>query len=204
MYLDESSHLVDLGCGYPFFEAIPLHRLPQYYFQAGLEYQLQMVDGHYARLHKRGDTVPKGEVIFFVIKKMLSKNQFAKTSSEILIFLKFQNSVMVGEWRKVFHFQTVARNLEYFPAFMKQVYTEDNSFHQAIVSVRFPESELCLMAVRGNELLTMKTLTTINDCAKMEHAPINNLTAVFQDHFPHIPLEFVQRAITQLAHKKQQ
>lgn len=69
MYLDESSHLVDLGCGYPFFEAIPLHRLPQYYFQAGLEYQLQMVDGHYARLHKRGDTVPKGEVVFFVIKK---------------------------------------------------------------------------------------------------------------------------------------
>ena len=61
--IDESSHLVDLGCGYPFFEAIPLHRLPRSYSQAGLEYQLAIVDGQLARLHKRGDSVPEGEVI---------------------------------------------------------------------------------------------------------------------------------------------
>ena len=60
--IEESSHLVDMGCGFPFFEAIPLHRLPQVYLQAGLEYQLQMVDGCYARLHRKGDTVPDGEV----------------------------------------------------------------------------------------------------------------------------------------------
>lgn len=172
---NESSHLVDLGCGYPFFEAIPLHRLPQFYFQAGLEYQVQMVDGCYARLHKRGDTPPQGEA-----------------------------SVMVGDWRKVFHFETAAQPLEYFPAFMKQVYMEDNSFHQSIVSVRFPETELCLVAIKANEMLTMKKMKTPDDCLKMERIPIDNMLSVFQDQFPHIPLEFVKRAIAYLAQKKLQ
>jgi len=172
---DESSHLVDLGCGYPFFEAIPLHRLPRSYSQAGLEYQLAIVDGQLSRLHKRGDSAPEGEA-----------------------------RIMVGEWRKVFHFEMEPRKLEFFPPFMKQVYVEDNPFHQSISSVRFPETGLCLVAVKDNELLTMKAAKTIDDSVKMEHVPIDNLSAVYREHFPNIPLEFVQRAVANLTQRQQQ
>ena len=47
-----SRHLVDVGFGYPTFEAVPLHRLPQFYNQVGLQYQFQYLDGKYARLHR--------------------------------------------------------------------------------------------------------------------------------------------------------
>ena len=58
---DQSLHLVEVGCGFPTFEAVPLHRLPQTYRQVGLEFQSRIVDGRYVRLHRRGDAPPPDE-----------------------------------------------------------------------------------------------------------------------------------------------
>ena len=103
---------------------------------------------------------------------------------------------MVGEWRQVFHFETTPRTLEFIRPFMKQVYEQENPFHESILSVRFPETEFSLLAIKRNEMLIMK-----DDMKVPERAPIDNMIEVFEKYFPRIPIELVERAIACLALK---
>ncbi|KAK7079332.1 hypothetical protein SK128_021136 [Halocaridina rubra] len=103
--------IIDVGCGFPFKDPIPVSELPCSRYFAGLEYRYEWRENMILRLHRVGDYVPDGE-----------------------------KPVMLEGWRKVFHFDLHPVNFEYFRTPMKEIYIDETcSFHTTLHAVRYPK-----------------------------------------------------------------
>jgi hypothetical protein len=102
---------------------------------------------------------------------------------------------MIGEWRKVFHFDPTPKQYEFFPPFMRGVFVEkeNNSFLQTFRLVRFPMTgDATLVAVSGDKLLT------VDSKGEKHSQPIDDKYDVIRKFFPHIPNDHITKAITTL------
>lgn len=112
--------LVDVGCGFPTFEVVPLEKLPHTYVQSGLEIMYTRDGDKFFRMQRKGDFITDDTP-----------------------------PIMKDGWRMVFDFELVARELEFFDEPMKSFFF-DGPFTEDLHLCRFPEPGQKMIAFKDN------------------------------------------------------
>ncbi|XP_078693423.1 arylamine N-acetyltransferase, liver isozyme-like [Branchiostoma floridae x Branchiostoma belcheri] len=107
-------YLVEVGCGFPTFQAIPLnfHEESPVYQHSFLEYRFVKKGELIERQHRRGDTRPLGP------------------------------GQQAGTWREFYAFTLEPRDLEFFREPMNTVYTVPGRFLQSLRVITFQKDRL--------------------------------------------------------------
>ena len=110
-------YLVEVGCGYPTFQAIPLNFETESptYTDSFLEYKFIKKDGRIWRMHKRGDLRPGGPSV---------------PSQDI-----------INGCRRFYDFSLETQPLQYYDKYMEEVYSNPgmSPFHKSLRIIYFKE-----------------------------------------------------------------